>query len=263
MRKILLVLILFLSFFSFHADSVQAATGTWGGTIQTGDTCIGYTKTFNSCYDPQATCDYKNGDINSESNPICFLTSNPQKDSCAGYDPKDPTHTQQTGICYYSKDDKLPSCSDLTAADYHQDKNYHHISDDIISCSPNSGHTYQCCAPNAQPSTAAYPPPPCTSGKDDTTCASVNTGIGPISTNPASLIGTLVGILLGISGGIATVIIIISGYRIIFSRGDPEKLKAAQEAITSAIIGLLFIIFSVVILRIIGVDLLHIPGLTP
>lgn len=45
------------------------------------------------------------------------------------------------------------------------------------------------------------------------------------------------------------------------SQGDHEKVKEAREILTSAIIGLLFLIFSLVILEVIGVDLLHIPGL--
>jgi len=44
------------------------------------------------------------------------------------------------------------------------------------------------------------------------------------------------------------------------SRGDPNQLKAGQELLTSAISGLLLLIFSLVILRIIGVDILNIPG---
>ena len=44
------------------------------------------------------------------------------------------------------------------------------------------------------------------------------------------------------------------------SRGDKEKLAGARETLTSAIVGLLFIVLSIVILEIIGVDILRIPG---
>ena len=44
------------------------------------------------------------------------------------------------------------------------------------------------------------------------------------------------------------------------SQGNPEKLKKAQEMLTSCIMGLMLIIFSVLILRLIGVDILKIPG---
>jgi len=44
------------------------------------------------------------------------------------------------------------------------------------------------------------------------------------------------------------------------SQGDQEKIKAARERITSAIIGFLFLVFSLVLLEIIGVNILRIPG---
>ncbi|MFH1832783.1 MAG: hypothetical protein ABH816_01265 [Candidatus Levyibacteriota bacterium] len=93
-----------------------------------------------------------------------------------------------------------------------------------------------------------------------TTCAKINTGIGDIQTNPAEFVKSLFGIILSLAGGIALILIIISGYKLMVSQGNPEKVKEAQESLTSAIVGLLFIIFSLVILQIIGVDFLKIPG---
>jgi hypothetical protein len=54
--------------------------------------------------------------------------------------------------------------------------------------------------------------------------------------------------------------IIFSAFQIQISQGNPEKIKKAREMLTSFVIGLLVIIFSVFILRLIGVDLLRIPG---
>ena len=79
-------------------------------------------------------------------------------------------------------------------------------------------------------------------------------------TNAAGLIGGLFGIILGLAGGIALILIIYSGYRMMVSAGNPEALQGARETLTSAIIGLLFIIFSFVILEVIGVDILKIPS---
>ncbi|MEK7061621.1 MAG: hypothetical protein AAB954_03085, partial [Patescibacteria group bacterium] len=61
---------------------------------------------------------------------------------------------------------------------------------------------------------------------------------------------------VGIGGGIAFLLIIYAGFMIMTSAGNPERLKAGQELLTSAISGLILLIFSVVILKIIGVDIL-------
>lgn len=91
-------------------------------------------------------------------------------------------------------------------------------------------------------------------------CSEVRTAFGAFGVNPTDFVQRLMAILLSISGGIVLILIIISGYQLMFSQGDPEKVKLARERITSAVIGLLFLIFSLVILEVIGVDILHIPG---
>jgi len=68
---------------------------------------------------------------------------------------------------------------------------------------------------------------------------------------------------MGIGGIIAFLLIVFGGFQIILSAGNPEKIKAGKEMITSAITGLLLIIFSVFILRLIGVNILGIPGFKP
>ena len=44
------------------------------------------------------------------------------------------------------------------------------------------------------------------------------------------------------------------------SRGNPDKVNDAKEQLTAAIVGLLFIIFSLVFLEFIGLDILGIPN---
>lgn len=65
----------------------------------------------------------------------------------------------------------------------------------------------------------------------------------------------------GLGGGIAFLLILFSGFQRITSAGNPEKLHEAKELMTAAISGLLLIIFSIFLLRLIGVDILQIPGL--
>lgn len=97
----------------------------------------------------------------------------------------------------------------------------------------------------------------------NTICISVNTAIGEINTDPPSFVRSIFSVVLGLAGGIALILIIISGYRFIASGGNPEAIQAARDQLVSAIVGLLFIIFSFVALQIIGVDILRIPGFEP
>ncbi len=66
---------------------------------------------------------------------------------------------------------------------------------------------------------------------------------------------------IGLGGIVALLCIIYSALMMQVSQGNPERIKKAQENLTSCILGLMLIIFSVLILRIIGVDILRIPFL--
>jgi len=68
------------------------------------------------------------------------------------------------------------------------------------------------------------------------------------------------GLLIGLAGIISLFCIIYAAFQIQTSSGNTEKVKKAQELLTSCIMGLMLIIFSIFILRIIGVDVLRIPG---
>ncbi|MDP3955117.1 MAG: hypothetical protein Q8Q15_02010 [bacterium] len=89
----------------------------------------------------------------------------------------------------------------------------------------------------------------------------VDTALGcvPIS-NTNSFIAWLLKFAIGIGGGIAFILMLAGAFQIITSGGDPEKLKAGKELITSALMGLIMIIFSLFLLRLIGVQILQIPG---
>lgn len=111
---------------------------------------------------------------------------------------------------------------------------------------------------------APAPPPPCADGEldpDTKTCKAFNVALlGKIQLEPLPFIKSLYTLVLSIAGLAAVVIIIRAGYKLMYSRGDKEMITDARSQITSAIIGLLFIIFAYVILSIIGVDILKIPG---
>ena len=86
------------------------------------------------------------------------------------------------------------------------------------------------------------------------------TALGDLPTDLPSLLTKVFSIVLAIAGVAALGLIIASGYRLMVSQGNPEQVKGAREQLTAAIIGLLFIIFSLVILQVIGANILKIPG---
>src|SRR3989344_2144636 len=86
-------------------------------------------------------------------------------------------------------------------------------------------------------------------------------GLGCVKANVNTFIQeTLLGWGVGLAGIIALLCIIYSALMMQTSSGNPERIKKAQEMLTSCIMGLMLIIFSVFILKIIGVDILRIPG---
>ncbi|HUV71931.1 MAG TPA: hypothetical protein VMW25_02895 [Clostridia bacterium] len=87
------------------------------------------------------------------------------------------------------------------------------------------------------------------------------TAIGCIPTsNLNSFVAWLLGRALFIATGIAFLLMVFGAIQILTSAGNPDKVKAGGELITSAIAGLLLIILSAFLLKLIGVDILHIPG---
>ena len=67
---------------------------------------------------------------------------------------------------------------------------------------------------------------------------------------------------IGLAGIVSLLCIIYAAFTFQTSQGNPEKIKKAQELLTSCIMGLMLIIFSIFILRLIGVNILKIPGLS-
>ncbi len=90
----------------------------------------------------------------------------------------------------------------------------------------------------------------------------IYTGMGCIPLSISDFIGKFIlGWGIGFAGGIALLCIIYSAFRMQTSMGNPEIVKKAQENLTACITGLILIIFSVFILRLIGVSILRIPFL--
>ena len=89
----------------------------------------------------------------------------------------------------------------------------------------------------------------------------IDTAIGCIPiTDTNEFIGFILKWAIGVGGGVAFLLVAYSSFVIISSSGSPERLKAGQELLTSAIMGVVLLVLSVFILRIIGVDILNITG---
>lgn len=96
--------------------------------------------------------------------------------------------------------------------------------------------------------------PTCNGGKG------INTALGCLPTDPQAFIDKLLPWAIGLGGGIAFLLMLYGVLLIIISAGNPEKMQAGKELITSAILGLVVIIFAVFIMRFIGVDILGLFG---
>jgi hypothetical protein len=86
------------------------------------------------------------------------------------------------------------------------------------------------------------------------------TALGCIPANFNGALETLFPIIISFAGLISLGCIIYASFLLQTSMGEPEKIGKAQELMTSCITGLIMIIFSIFILRVIGFDILRLPG---
>lgn len=103
-------------------------------------------------------------------------------------------------------------------------------------------------------------PPP---DNSDVLCGqgSIDTAIGCIPVqNLQGFAEFFVGWFIGIAGGVAIVLMIYSGFLISTSSGNPKQVAAGKELLTAAISGLVLLIMSAYILKLIGIDILGILG---
>lgn len=86
------------------------------------------------------------------------------------------------------------------------------------------------------------------------------TEIGYMPTDPIAFIGRFYGVGLSLIGGVSLLFIIIGGYIILTSQGNPAQLNNGKGYIFYAIAGLLLAIFGYLFIEIVAVDILRIPG---
>lgn len=174
------------------------------------------------------------------------------------------------------------NCPTKSATDCMANNPYVCVPDNQPPVNSTCGHVNEkCCTSGGQ---CPYPPSGQTLNCVNAYCVITPTNIGIFTTGSSTcLTNNLVGIdtaigcipvedttafvtfllrwAVGIGGGIAFILLVVSGFMIMTGSGNPEKVQAGKELTTSAIMGLIMIIFSVFILKVIGVDILKLPGL--
>lgn len=99
----------------------------------------------------------------------------------------------------------------------------------------------------------------CVGGTDDGR-EGIWTAVGCIPKDPETIVSVVVRLGLGMGGGFALLNILAAGFRLSVSQGNPKQTDEAKQQLTAALGGLLFIIFSVVLLHFIGYTVFKIPG---
>lgn len=126
---------------------------------------------------------------------------------------------------------------------------------------------YECCTPNPEPvpeptyrPTSAPIPvydPTCGLDRDgDGKLDDVKTALGCLPTDPETFVDKALPWAIGIGAGIAFLLGIFGSTMIVLSAGNPEKMQAGKEMITSAIAGVVILVFAVFLLDFIGVKVL-------
>lgn len=86
------------------------------------------------------------------------------------------------------------------------------------------------------------------------------TVIGCLSAKPEFFVKTILNIVFGIAGGLAFLAFLSGSTIVLTSSGNPIRLQTGKDIIASSLFGLLLIIFAVFLLRLVGFDILQLPG---
>lgn len=88
----------------------------------------------------------------------------------------------------------------------------------------------------------------------------IDTALGCLPVSTSGFTSSLLSFLAGTAGAISLVIMLIATIQIMTGADNAEQVKKGKELFTGAITGLLFIIFSVTLLKIIAGDIIQLPG---
>ncbi|MBI3887469.1 hypothetical protein HY310_00180 [Candidatus Microgenomates bacterium] len=88
----------------------------------------------------------------------------------------------------------------------------------------------------------------------------ISTDLGCFPNDPVGFIQKFYGVGVGFVAGLSLITLMIGGYAIMTSRGDPHRLNIGKSYIYYSIAGLLLAIFGFVFIQVVAVDILKIPG---
>lgn len=92
--------------------------------------------------------------------------------------------------------------------------------------------------------------------KSCTNAGGIYTAIGCIDPTPLGVITGLIRIAFGVMGGVALVQLILAG--VAYQSGKEDQIQKAREKVIATITGVALLVFSVLILRIIGINVLDV-----
>ena len=99
------------------------------------------------------------------------------------------------------------------------------------------------------------------SGEPDLSNPRIYTALGCVPAKMGPFVTWLLPYVFGIAGGMAFLLMVGGFIQIAAAKGDPKAIQGGKETIGSAVTGLLVCIFAIFILRLIAIDILHIPGM--
>lgn len=89
------------------------------------------------------------------------------------------------------------------------------------------------------------------------------TVLGCIPQGVEGVVNFILRFTIGIGGGVAFLFMVGGAFKVMTSGGDPGRLSSGKSMISGGVLGILVIVFATVILRLIGYDILRIPGFKP
>lgn len=99
------------------------------------------------------------------------------------------------------------------------------------------------------------------SGNMYTMIGCINTGVGfTDQSGQANVVQVILSILFSIAGGIALLYLLYAAFLILTSQSDPERLNYGKRLAGGAVAGLIFCLFAVFLVNLIGSGILRIPG---